>query len=137
MRFMKWVGVAAAILLTVACFMPWVVIHSINSTVSGVDSTGTNFGKPGYFHFIAIIFFLVFTITPKVWAKRSNLLVGALNMAWAIRNYFIISLCRGGDCPEKKIAIYLVVIASVLVLLSCLLPDYKTNRNNPITEPGS
>ena len=125
MRWMKWVGLAAAILLIISCFSTWVVISSKNIIVSGVDATGTSFGKPGYFHFFFTFFFLLFTVIPKIWAKRSNLLVTALNLAWAIRNYFIITTCRGGDCPEKHAAIYLVLLASVLMLVSSLFPDVK------------
>jgi hypothetical protein len=56
MRLMKWIGIAAAILLTISCFTPWVVIESKNITISGIDATGTNYGKPGYFHIIMAFF---------------------------------------------------------------------------------
>ena len=125
MRFMKWIGLIAATILAVSCFFPWVIIESKNITVSGLNATGTNFGKPGYFHFFMIGFFLLFNFIPKVWAKRSNLLVVALNVAWAIRNYIIISSCQMGDCPEKKAAIYLLIPASALMLLAALFPDMK------------
>jgi len=46
--------------------------------------------------------YLLFTFIPRVWAKRWNLLIVALNISWAARNYFIISACSGGECPEKK-----------------------------------
>ena len=128
MRFMKWIGLAAAVVLIKCCFAPWVFIESKNITVSGVAANGTNFGKPGYFHFLMIAFFLVFNFTPKVWAKRSNLLVTALNLAWAVRNYFVISTCQMGDCPEKKIAIYLLIPASLLMLAAALFPDMKINE---------
>jgi hypothetical protein len=132
MRWIKWTGIIAAIVLIIACFMPWVIISSVNITVTGVNATGTNFGKPGYFHFMTTSFFVVFTLIQKTWAKRANLLVTALNMAWAIRNYFMITLCRGGECPEKKIGIYFIVIASVLMLASALLPDLKMDRKKTI-----
>jgi hypothetical protein len=125
---MKWIGTAAAILLIIACFMTWVIIPSKNITVSGIDAAGTTFGRPGYFHFITTFFFLLFTFIPRIWAKRANLLVTALNMAWAVRNYFVITMCREGDCPEKHVAIYLIVLASLFMLVSALLPDFKTGR---------
>jgi hypothetical protein len=125
MRYMKWIGLAAAVLLIVSCFTPWVFIESRNITVSGIDSTGTNFGKPGYFHLLLTFFFLLFHFIPKVWAKRSNLLVTALNLGWAIRNYFIISACMGGDCPEKKTGMYLMLLSSLLMLVSALFPDMQ------------
>jgi hypothetical protein len=122
---MKWVGLIAVILLVVSCFIPWVLIPSKNIIVSGVDSTGTNFGKPGYTHFVLSFFFIIFHFIPKLWAKRVNLLIVALNIAWAIRNYFIISMCREGECPEKQIGLWLVILASVLMLIAALFPDIK------------
>ncbi len=122
---MKWTGVASAILLIVACCMTWVVIPSQNIAISGIDTTGTSFGRPAYLHFAAILFFLLFTLKQKIWAKRSNLFVTAINMAWAIRNYFVVTMCGGGECPEKHIGIFLVLLASVLMLISSLFPDFK------------
>jgi hypothetical protein len=122
---MKWIGLLAIILLIVSCFTPWVIINSKNIVVSGIDSSGTNFGKPAYAHFILGFFFIIFHFIPKLWAKRWNLLIVALNIAWAVRNYFIISMCREGECPEKKIGLWLVLISSTLMLLAALFPDIK------------
>ena len=130
MRYMKWVGLFAVILLIVSCFLPWVIISSRNIVVSGVESTGTNFGKPSYTHFVLSFFFIIFHFIPRLWAKRSNLLVVALNIAWAIRNYFIISMCREGDCPEKQIGLWLVLLASILILIAALFPDIKLKEEN-------
>ena len=127
---MKWIGLFAVILLIVACFLPWVIIPSKNIVVSGVESSGTNFGKPGYNHFVLSFFFIIFHFIPRLWAKRSNLLVVALNIAWAIRNYFIISMCREGDCPEKQIGLWLVLLASILILIAALFPDIKLKEEN-------
>jgi len=122
---MKWIGLFAVILLIVSCFLPWVIISSKSIIVSGVGSTGTNFGKPGYTHFVLSFFFIVFHFVPRLWAKRCNLLVVALNIAWAIRNFFIITMCREGECPEKQIGLWLVLLASALVLIAALFPDIK------------
>lgn len=105
--------------------MPWVVISSKNIIVSGVDSTGTNFGKPGYIHFVLGFFFIVFHLVPKLWAKRWNLVIVALNIAWVVRNYFIISMCREGECPEKQVGLWLALAASAIMLLAALFPDMK------------
>ena len=122
---MKWIGLVAALALTLACFMPWVFIESKNITVTGIQSTGTSFGKPGYFHFVLAAFFLVFHFAPRIWAKRLNLLVSVLNIGWAARNYFLISACAGGECPEKKIGLFVVLGSSLLMLLAALLPQMK------------
>ena len=133
MRWMKWIGLAASVLLIISCFSTWVIIVSKNIAVSGVNATGTNFGKPGYFNFLFTFFFILFTLIPRIWAKRTNLLITALNLSWALRNYFIISACRGGDCPEKQTSIYLLLIASLLMLASALFPDIKLREQNPET----
>ena len=132
MRYMKWVGLVAVILLVVSCFLPWVIIPSKNIIVSGVDSTGTNFGKPGYTHFVLSFFFVIFHIVPKLWAKRVNLLIVALNIAWAIRNYFIITMCREGECPQKQIGLWLAMLASVLMLIAALFPDIKLKEEKKV-----
>ena len=125
MRYMKWIGLAAAVLLIVSCFSPWVFIESRSITVSGIDATGTNYGKPGYFHFLMAALFLLCNFVQRVWAKRMNLAITALNLGWAIRNFFVIAACQGGECPAKKSGIYLMLLASVLMLLSALFPDIK------------
>ncbi|MEQ1676164.1 MAG: hypothetical protein ABL876_05670 [Chitinophagaceae bacterium] len=125
---MKWIGLAAAILLTVACFSPWVVIESRHITISGIDATGTNYGKPGYLHLVMVVFFLLFHFIPRVWAKRANLLVVGINTAWAIRNFFIIAVCRGGECPERKMGMYMLLLASLLMLLAALFPDVELDE---------
>jgi len=122
---MKWIGPAAAVLLIYSCFSPWVFIESRHITVSGIDATGTNFGKPGYFHFVMVFFFLLFSFIRKVGAKRANLLVTALNLGWAIKNYFTITACMGGDCPVKETGIFLMLLASALMMLAALFPDMK------------
>lgn len=125
MRYIKWAGLLAVVLLIGSCFLPWVIITSKNIIVSGVDSTGTNFGRPGYTHFVLSFFFILFHFMPKLWAKRWNLVIAALNIAWAVRNYFIISMCREGECPEKQIGLWLAILGSVLMLLAALFPDLK------------
>jgi len=129
---MNWLALAVAVLLIISCFIPWVYIESRNITISGIDATGTNYGKPGYFHIVLVTFFIVFTLIAKVWAKRFNLIVVALNTAWAARNFFIIATCQGGECPERKIGLYLMLIASLLMLLTALFPDLeiKSEKKN-------
>ena len=122
---MKWVGLMAAIGLVTACFFPWVFIESKNILVTGIDATGTSFGKPGYFHFVLAAFYLVFHFTPRIWAKRTNLLIAALNIGWAVRNYFLISACAGGECPEKKAGLYVLLISALVMLIAAFLPNMK------------
>jgi uncharacterized membrane protein YuzA (DUF378 family) len=129
MRWMKWTGIVAAIMLIVACFYPWVYIESRNITITGVDAEGIRLGKPAWFHFICIFFFLVFSFTPRIWAKRMNLLVCALNIAWALRNFFVITACYGGECPVKQTAVYVLIPASLIMMVASLFPDIELKEN--------
>lgn len=131
MRFPKWLAVASALVLIASCFLDWITIPGKTIVVSGVEATGTNFGKPGYFHFFTSFFFIVLTLIPRVWAKRWNLFVVGLNTGWAIRNFLVIPACFGGICPNREIGIYLMGIASLLMLIAALFPDMKLLSESP------
>ena len=134
MKWIKWMGIMAALLLIASCFTPWVFIAMKNITVSGVDATGTSFGKPGYLHFILSGLFICFMLIPKIWTKRANLLVCGFNLAWSIRNFIIISACYMGECPEKKPGLYLIIIASAIMLLASFFPDVKLKETDSATD---
>jgi hypothetical protein len=122
MRYSNWLGIAAVLLLVIACIMPWVLIPSKELVISGIDARGTRYGKPGYLHLLLGFFYLIFTLIPAVWAKRFNLLVVAFNLAWTLRNFLILSMCRGGECPQRLTGLYLVALAGVLMLIAALFP---------------
>ncbi|MEI9910418.1 MAG: hypothetical protein WDO71_12575 [Bacteroidota bacterium] len=124
MRWIKWTGLAAAIVLIISCFMPWVIIDWRHFTATGIDA-GPAFQSPGYGHFVFAFFFICFTLIQRIWAKRFNLVIIALNMGWAIRNFTKLSACDGGQCPDKQMGIYLMLSASVIMLLTALFPDMK------------
>ncbi len=117
---MRWLAIGAALLLLSACFFPWVIIESKNIVVSGVSAEGTSYGKPGYMHFILAGLYLIFILTNRIWGHRAAVFLAAFNMAWAIRNYIVISSCHGGECPEKQIALYAALIFSILMLVFSL-----------------
>ncbi|MGF7231906.1 hypothetical protein [Arachidicoccus sp.] len=129
MKYSQTLGIAFSFLLIVACFLPWCSIASKNIVISGMETTGTVLGKPGYMHIFFAVFSILFFSIPKVWSKRINLVVMALNFAWAMRNYLLMSTCSAGDCPEKKIGIYLVIISSILMFLMAFLPKIKLKED--------
>ena len=131
-RYIKWIGLAAAVLLVISCWMPWIEIPSRNITVTGVDATGTNFGKPGFFNLAMVVLFVFFSLVQRVWAKRANLLVVGLNFAWALKNFLLLPACEGGECPEKKLGIILMFVASFLLLIAGLFPDMRLKKNSNI-----
>jgi hypothetical protein len=123
MRYMKWIGLAAAIILIISCFLPWSVISSQNIVVSGTGAEEIKLGKPGYGHFLLAGIFVLFSFIRRVWAKQWNLFIAALNLAWAIRNFFVFSGCVSGDCPDRQLGLWLTLGASVLLMVAALFPD--------------
>jgi hypothetical protein len=130
MRYSTWIGLMAAALLIVSCFTPWVVIESRNITISGIDAAGTNYGKPGYFHIVFAGLYIIFSLIPRLWAKRANLPVVGFNTAWVIRNFFSLAICTGGECPTRKFGLWMMLLASLLMLITALFPDVKRKSPN-------
>jgi hypothetical protein len=56
-----------------------------------------------------------------------NLAVVALQVGWAVRNFYLLSACRI-DCPSKQTGLYLQLIAALLMLVAALFPDMKIPR---------
>ncbi len=122
MKYSNYIGVIVAFALVAFCFVPWVYIESINTTVTGLRAEHTNFGRPGLLHiFMAAVAVLLFIIQ-KVWAKRLNVFISALNLAWAMRNFLVVSGCELGECPVKKVGVYAILVFSLLMLVMSMLP---------------
>jgi hypothetical protein len=126
MKYSRYIGAIAVLLLVTACFMPWYRLEWRNITVTGMDAV--QFGKPAYWHFIFGGFYLVFNFIPRVWAKQWNVFFAAINCAWAARNFFALAICSGGECPARQNGIWLLVAASLLMLVASLFPDIHIPR---------
>ena len=111
------------------CNQPWVHIDSINKSLTGFDTEGTRHGKPAYLHIIFSSLLLIFTIIPKLWAKRINVLFGALNFAWAIKNFMALTKCEAGECPQKLWGIFALMIVSLVLLLTTFFPKIDISKN--------
>jgi hypothetical protein len=127
MRYSNYIGIAAGILMILAATFTWIFIPSINTIYTGFgsDTTFNKFGKPAMMNVILLVLATIFFLVPKLWAKRANPFVGAINFAWALRNLLLLSTCQGGVCPEPKIWLYVYFGASIVVLVMAVLPDMK------------
>lgn len=112
----------AVLLMALACFLPWSIIESKQLTITGMQTVGTSFGRPGLFLLIfGTIGFILFAL-PMIWAKRTNVFVSALILAWSIRNYILVSTCMFGECPVKQPALYVLVVCAVVIQLMSFFP---------------
>ena len=125
MKYSNYIGTAASMALIICCFLPWVYISSITTTVTGFKTENTNFGYPGSMHVFFSIFSILFFMLPKVWAKRLNVVITPLNFAWGVRNFLIVTQCAMGECPQKKIGMYAVILFSAIMLIMAMLPKMK------------
>lgn len=123
------IGILMAIVVIASCFFPWVYIESKQINVSGLNAVGTNFGKPGKMILYLTSFSIVLFLINKIWAKRINVFVTAFCFAWSIRNYLVLSACFAGECPEKQWALYVLVLASAMMMVMSFLPKIKIPTN--------
>lgn len=133
MKFSKWIGVIAAIALIVVCFMPWTYHADVQKNFTGFFSEKDAYGKPGKFLIIFSVISILLFIVPKIWAKRTNLFVTGIMLAYAIKTYIMYTSCYNAYCPEKKAGIYLVVLLSVIQFVMSLFPDVKIKQENQLS----
>ncbi|HXB06104.1 MAG TPA: hypothetical protein VNW04_03290 [Puia sp.] len=123
MKNSQWIGVAAAVLVVAASFMPWAYFPVLQKEFTGFFSEGNSYGRPGkvllFFSGAEIVLFLV----PRVWAKRANIFVSAVGLAWGIKCFYLYTVCYRGECPEKRAGLFLVVAGTLIALVAALLPD--------------
>ena len=128
MKYSQTIGIVACLIVLICSYLPWSIVVSEHITISGFDTRGTRFGRPGLFlDFFTVLSLLLFAI-PKIWAKRTNIFIGAIVFTWSIRNYILVSTCLMGECPVKQPALYVLVGASLVVMIMTLLPTINTSK---------
>ncbi len=123
MKYSKWIGIITALILIVACFMPWTFHADVNKTFTGFFSEQDMYGKPGKFLVIFSILSILLLLINKVWAKRVHIFLAAVIISYAFKTYVLYTSCYNAYCPEKKPGIYLVLIAAVLMLIVAVFPE--------------
>ena len=129
MKYSKWLGVAGCLALIVACFMPWTYHADVGKDFTGFFSQKNTYGTPGkYIAIFAGVSAILFLI-PKIWAKRIQLLVSAILMAYTIKSYILYTSCYNAYCPEKRAGIFLIVGLSIALLIVSFFPDIKVKQS--------
>ena len=128
MKYSNYIGIFCSAAIVATCFLPWVHISSLNVTLSGVNgkvSDNLSFGTQLIAHTVFAVTMGILFLVPKVGAKRANILIGAIQLSWAIKNFTVFTMCREGECPEKLAGMYILVFFSVTLLIMSLFPAIK------------
>jgi preprotein translocase subunit SecG len=124
-RIIYWMGITACIVLIVSCFLQWTFHSDLGKNFTGFFSEQNQYGKPGKFLTLFAVIILIFMMLPRLWAKRANLFLGALLIAYAIKSYIIYTGCYMANCPEKKTGIFIMLFSSVIVFVCTTMPNMK------------
>ncbi|MEO6549609.1 MAG: hypothetical protein ABIN94_16530 [Ferruginibacter sp.] len=133
-RILHWIGLAACILLIVSCFMPWAYFADAHipteaeRTFTGFYSYGNNYGKPGKMLIAIALIVIVLMLLPRIWAKRTNLFVCALGLGYSIKTYILFVSCYNAYCPEKKLGIFVMLIATVIMMVASAFPHLALKK---------
>lgn len=125
MKLFKWLGIIAAIVLVISCFLPWTYHPDIQKTFTGFFSENAVYGRPGILIVTLASISILLILIPKVWAKRINIFIVGILLAFAIRCFMIFTGCYVGICPEKKAGIWIMLFSTIILLGTSLFPDLK------------
>ena len=120
----------SVVLMVISCFLPWMTIESKDITITGLQTTGTLYGKPAFFHFVWAALYLLFLLINKIWSKRAAVGMAAFNIAWTARNFLLLPACQMGECPIRRIGLYLLLLSAALMFLTPLLPEKNGEELN-------
>lgn len=130
MKYSQPIGVVLILLFVLVAFFPWIYIPDTGAPVTGMGSS--MFGRPALFNLFCCVFSLVFFAIPRLWAKRANIFFATMNLAWALKNFIILSICRQGACPDRRPGLYLMFLATLGILVMAFLPRVSlTSKRAP------
>ena len=131
-KLLRWIGLLACILLVVSCFMPWtyypndpVIKNEAQRTFTGLYTYENYYGRPGKFFFIIAGISFILKLIPKIWAKRTDLFVTAIGIAYAARTVTEYTGSYTGITPQIRIGLILMLISVVTIFIASLFPDLK------------
>jgi hypothetical protein len=140
MKYSRWIGITAVIILITACFLPWTFHPDLNKNFTGFFSYENMYGKPGKVFIVLSVITVAFYLIPRVWAKRWNLLVTGMTVAYAIKSFIVFSSCYRGICPDRKAGIWLMLLSSIIILAMAVFTDMplkETGKKEAAPSTGS
>ena len=134
MKYYKITGLLACTLLALSCFLPWAYYADIDKTFTGFFSQQNSYGKPGKAFIFIAVFSAILILVNRIWAKRLLLFLNAINIAYLIKTYVLFTTCYATVCPQKEYGLYLLMIASVVLMIVSVFPDMKLAETKEVKE---
>jgi hypothetical protein len=128
-KLLHWIGLTACIVLIISCFMPWAYYADLQKNFTGFYSEQNEYGKPGMFLVPLAIIIFAFMLLPKIWAKRTNLFLGALEISYAVKSFVLFTSCYNAYCPERKAGIYVMLFSTIFMMLAAIFPAVKLKES--------
>ncbi len=128
-KLLQYFSLFICVILIATCFMPWVHIVPINTTLNGFNAkpfaNGTDYGRAGIWISIFCVINFILTLLPFVAAKRANMFVASLLLAYTISKYTIFSSSIEVGDVIKFAGIYLIVLLSFVLVICSVFPYLK------------
>lgn len=124
-RIIYWAGITACIVLIIACFLPWTFHADLGKNFTGFFSEQNKYGRPGRYIIFFTVIILILMLLPKLWAKRTNLFMGAVLIAYAVKTYILYTSCYNAYCPDKKAGVFLMLFSSLIIFIATMFPHMK------------
>ncbi len=128
-KLLHYFSLIICIILIAVCFMPWVHYNSINETFNGFNvkkfATGVYYGRAGLIITYFVFAIITLTILPFIAAKRANMFVCALLVAYTLRTYVIFTGSIFEGEVVKLAGIYLIVLLSFVLVVCSVFPYLK------------
>jgi hypothetical protein len=97
-----------------------------------MEAAGTTYGKPGILTLFFSTIIFIFCLVPRIWAHRICMFCSALNAGWALRNFIILSVCQGGECPQRQPGFYLYFVCCILLLIAVLVQEQPLKESTDV-----
>ena len=131
-KYSKWVTLVASLLLVASCFMAWAYFPDLNKSFTGWFTERNVYGKPGKWLSFMAIFSIIAQFSPSIFLKRANLLMMALNVAYAFFTFVKYTRSYGIINPNPQPGIYLMLGCSILMLIAALFPSGELKKEKGI-----
>ncbi|HEY0609008.1 MAG TPA: hypothetical protein VGD35_05115 [Chitinophaga sp.] len=118
-------GIAAAVIIIVSAFLPWLTIESKQLVFTGLQTKGSNFGEPGKLNIILAVIAGLLFIVKQQWAQRVNVFITGFLIAWTFRNMILFARCEMGECPHKEIGLYLSMVGAIIAFICVIVTPGK------------